>query len=284
MMEILQFLIPPFIACATILGLLGYLGIHVLKREIIFIDIALAQIAAVGATFAHVVFHAEEDTLFAYLCAFAFTLLASIFFSQIDKRITQISHEAIIGVTYAIAAAAALFILALSAGGDVHAEHMLTGSILWAQWSDILQIALLFALVGGFHFIFRKRFMRLSEDYEAAQNQPNAAWWDFLFYATMGLVITFSVKIAGVLVIFSFLIIPGTFSALFAESWRKRIMIAWGVGIFAVISGLALSYGLDFSCGPSVVSFLGLFLVIGAIAWRTRKITSVVKKGRFNSK
>lgn len=263
MWDVIQFLFPPFVASVTILGLLGYLGIHVLKREIIFIDIALAQIAAVGATLAHVAFHAEEESLFAYLCAFACTLLASAFFAQVDKRITQISHEAIIGVSYAIAAAASLFILALSAGGDVHMEHMLTGSILWAQWPGILQIAFLFALVGIFHIVFRHRFIRLSEGYKDGHPSTNSAWWDFLFYATMGLVITFSVKIAGVLVIFSFLIIPSTFSALFAESWKKRIIYAWSVGIVSVIFGLAFSYFADFSCGPSVVTFLGLFLLIG---------------------
>ena len=271
MWEVIGFLIPPLVACATILSLLGYLGIHVLKREIIFIDIALAQIAAVGATFAHIYFYAEEQSLLALMCAFGFTVLASIFFSQVDKRVTQISHEAVIGVTYAIAAASALFILALHAGGDVHMEHMLTGSILWAQWPDIGRIALLFGLVGLFHILFRKRFIRLSE--APGTGKKRAAWWDFLFYVSMGAVITFSVKIAGVLVIFSFLIIPATFSALFAQSWGKRLLIAWGMGMAAVICGLAFSYLLDFSCGPSVVSFLGLMLIVGALVnkVRTRK-------------
>ena len=265
MLEVILFLLPPFVACVTVLGLLGYIGMHVLKREIIFIDIALAQIAAVGATFAHVYLGSEENSLLAYLCAFGFTLLASLFFSQIDKRITQISHEAIIGVTYAIAAAAALFMLAMAAGGDVHMEHMLTGSILWAQWSDIGVIAVLFGCVGLFHFVFRKHFIQLSENYGAgAVRSERAVWWDFLFYLSMGLVITFSVKLAGVLVIFSFLIIPATFSAMFAESWGKRLVIAWGVGIFAVVFGLVLSYFLDFSCGPSVITILGLALIAAA--------------------
>ena len=264
--EVILFLIPPFAACICILTLLGYLGIHVLEREIIFIDIALAQIAAVGATCAHVFLRADENSLLAYLCAFGCTVIASFFFSQIDRRITQISHEAIIGVSYAIAAAAALFVLALAAGGDVHVEHMLTGSMLWAQWSDIFLVGSIFALISLFHFLFRKKFICLSMDYKTCVNRDQkAALWDFLFYMSMGLAITFSVKIAGVLVIFSFLIIPGTFSALFSNSWRNRIVIAWGIGLAAIISGLAFSYILDFSCGPSVVGFLGVFLVVGAV-------------------
>jgi zinc/manganese transport system permease protein len=270
MLEVILFLLPPFVACVTILGLLGYLGMHVLKREIIFIDIALAQIAAVGATFAHVYLGTEESSVWAYLCAFAFTLLASLFFSQIDRRITRISHEAIIGVTYAIAAAAAIFILAMSAGGDVHMEHMLTGSILWARWSDIGTIAALFGCVGLFHFIFRKQFIRLSENFgSGAVLGGKAVWWDFLFYVSMGVVITFSVKIAGVLVIFAFLVIPATFSALFARSWGIRLLIAWCIGIFSVVSGLLLSYFLDFSTGPSVISMLGFALIVAALLRRS---------------
>ncbi|MBN1164350.1 MAG: metal ABC transporter permease [Candidatus Krumholzibacteriota bacterium] len=272
MWEIVQFLTPPLVACVTILGLLGYLGIHVLKREIIFIDIALAQIAAVGATFAHLYLGREENSVPAYLCAFAFTVLAALFFSQIDKRITRISHEAIIGVTYAIAAAAALFILALAAGGDVHMENMLTGSILWARWPDILAIAVLFFLVGLFHFLYRRKFIRLSESYgSGAVRGKENIWWDFLFYVSMGMVITFSVKIAGVLVIFSFLIIPATFSALFADSWRDRLLWAWGVGIFSIISGLILSYFLDFCCGPAVITMLGLSLIGASLLVKFRR-------------
>ena len=178
-----------------------------------------------------------------------------------------------IGVSYAIAAAAALFILAMAAGGDVHLENMLTGSILWAKWSDILIIAGLFGFVWLFHFIFRKKFINLSQNACKGKKEtnPSAVWWDFLFYVTMGLVITFSVKIAGVLVIFSFLIIPATFSALYAKSMRNRLMIAWGVGLGAIVAGLAFSYLLDFSCGPSVVTFLGLALIFGAVIKKLKR-------------
>ena len=272
MLEITVFLLPPFIACVTILGLMGYLGIHVLKREIIFIDIALAQIAAVGAAFAHVFLGAEENSTSAYLCAFGFNVIASLFFAQIDRRITQISHEAIIGVTYAIAAASGLFFLALAAGGDVHMEDMLTGSILWAKWADIAAIGGLFGLVGLLHLVFRKRFISLSEKYGSSQvKERGDVWWDFLFYVSMSMAITFSVKIAGVLVIFSFLIIPATFSAMFADSWRMRLLIAWGSGVCAVVAGLLVSYFLDFSSGPAVVTVLGIILAAAALIRAVRR-------------
>ena len=265
MIEAIQFLLAPFCACVIMVTLFGYLGIHVLKREIIFIDIALAQIAAVGATVAHLFFHAEEHSLFAFLSSFGFTVMIAIFYSQVGKRIKQIPHEAIIGVSYAIAAAAALFLLATAAGGDVHLEHMLTGSILWADWHEIMQVGTVFGLVGLFHFIYRNRFIKFSDEMDKADHHEKSSLWDFLFYMSIGLVITLSVHIAGVLVIFSFLIIPATISAFFATSWMNRVFIAWIVGILSIISGLAFSYRFDYSCGPSVVLFLGLFLIIGAI-------------------
>jgi len=271
MVEMILFLLPPFVACTILLGLLGYFGIHILEREIIFIDIALAQIAAVGSTIAAVIFGFGEESMVTYACAFGLTLLASLFFAQIDKRIHQITHEAIIGVSYAIAAAAALFILALSAGHDVHMENMLTGSILWAKWTDILWCGLLFGAVGLFHFIYRKKFILVSTNSESAKKEGvRVPVWDFLFYASMGLVITYSVKIAGVLVIFTFLIIPGTLSALFSRSLGKRLLIAYGAGLLAILCGLTFSYKLDFSCGPSVVSFLGLALILSAVFSRRR--------------
>lgn len=263
--EMLAFLFPPFTACLLMVLMFGYLGIHVLKREIIFIDIALAQIAAVGSTLAFVIWRVEEDHVLAYLTAFGFTVLAALFYAQAGKRIKQIPHEAIIGVSYAIAAATALFMLALAAGGDVHLEHMLTGSMLWAGWTDILICAAAFGFIGFLHIIFRRRFMRLSESMERSDYHEKAPWWDFLFYVTMGVVITLSVRIAGILVIFSMLIIPATFSALFADTWGARLKIAYALGIASAIAGLIFSYTLDFSCGPSVVSFLGIGLAAGGI-------------------
>jgi len=274
MVEIFVFLFPPFIACLLMVLMFGYLGIHVLKREIIFIDIALAQMAAVGSTLAFVIWHVEEDHPFAFLAAFGFTVLAALFYAHVGKRIRQIPHEAIIGVSYAVAAAASLFMLALAAGGDVHLENMLTGSILWVKWPDIFICALSFGLIGLLHYIFRHRFIRLSESMERSDYHEKSPWWDFLFYVTMGVVITLSIRIAGVLVIFTLLIIPATFSALFKEGWGSRLKIAYALGISATIAGLLFSYILDFSCGPSVVTFLGIGLICGAIIHR--------KKGRLD--
>lgn len=281
MWEIIQFLLPPLVSCIAMVGIFGYLGIHVIEREIIFIDIALAQIAAVGSAFAFVIWRSEESSFVAYACAFGFLTLASLFYSQIRRRVTQIPIEAVIGVSYAIAAAAALFLLAMTAGGDVHLEHMLVGSILWAKWADILVCAIVYMGVGVFHYIFRDRFRKISQEYRETRGKDiQTAGWDFLFYVTMAIVILLSVRIGGVLVIYSLLVIPATFAAMFAKNWGRRLVIAWILGFGASLAGLAFSYTLDFSCGPSVVMFLGLALIVAALT-KNRLFKNIFKIGSY---
>ena len=281
MMEMIGFLALPFIVSALMLLILGYLGMHVVDREIIFIDIALAQIAALGATAAHVFFSIHKNTAGSYIFAFVCTLLAALFLAVAERRIKQITHEAVIGVLYAIASAGALFILALSAGGEVHMEHMLTGNILWTRWPDILISGILFTLIGIFHYIYRKKFIALSELRRSGRtndkgfSEKSIILWNFLFYVTMGLVITVAVNIAGVLVIFSFLIIPAVFALLFTASWIKRLLLGWGAGFFAIILGLIFSYKFDFSCGPSIISVLGILLIIGVLIRKAVKKKTV---------
>jgi len=270
MLDAVTFLLPPFIASLSVLGILGYLGIHVLEREIIFIDIALAQIAATGSTLAFILFrqemHEEGDHV-TRLFAIAFTVMAAAFFSFVAKKVKRISQETVIGVSYAIAAAATLFLLATAAGGDVHMEEMLTGALLWAQWPDIIHCSVVFAAAGAFHLVFRKRFAMISSDYGKAEREGiNVMWWDFLFYVTMGVVITYTVEFVGVLLTFSYLIIPATFSAMFVSGWLKRLVLSWSFGIVVSVIGLILSYRHDLPCGPAVVAVMGIALILVALA------------------
>jgi zinc/manganese transport system permease protein len=261
--QLVQILGIPLLVCLEMIAILGYLGIHVLKREVIFIDIALAQIAAVGATGAELAFEAHGHSLLGYACAFGATLVAAAFFSLVRRGAVQIPLEAIIGVTYAIAAAGALFLVGIAPGGDVHVQEMLAGSILWATWEDVTWAALLFGLVGSCFYALRRPFASLSEGYEGPVRQgANALGLDFLFYALLGLVVTLAVRIAGVVVVFAFLIIPATLSALLASGWRERLIVAWVTGTGASVLGLLFADRLDFSVGPAIALFLGTALVL----------------------
>jgi zinc/manganese transport system permease protein len=261
--ELLQILGIPFLICLEMIAILAYLGIHVLKREVIFIDIAVAQFAAVGALAAELAFEAHGHSALGYACAFGATLVAAAFYSLVRKRVVQIPLEAVIGVSYAIAAAGALFLLGIAPGGDFHVQEMLAGSILWATWSDVIWAGVLFALVGGCFYAFRKPFASMSEDYEGtAREGVNTLGWDFLFYALLGVVVTMAVRIAGVVVVFTFLITPATLSALFASGWRERLIVAWITGAAASVLGLLFAERLDFSVGPAVALFLGAALIL----------------------
>jgi zinc/manganese transport system permease protein len=261
--QLVEILGIPLLVCLEMIAILGYLGIHVLKREVIFIDIALAQIAAVGAIGAELAFEAHGHSALGYSCAFGATLVAAAFFSLVRRRVVQIPLEAVIGVSYAIAAAGALFLVGIAPGGHVHVQQMLAGSILWATWADVVWAGLLFGLVGSCFYVFRRPFASISEDYEGtAREGANTLGWDLLFYALLGVVVTLAVRIAGVVVVFAFLIIPATLSALLASGWRERLIVAWATGAIASVLGLLFAERLDFSVGPAIALFLGAALVL----------------------
>jgi zinc/manganese transport system permease protein len=263
MAKIIEILGLPFLACAVMGTVLGYLGIHVLKREVIFIDIALAQIAAVGSILAHLVFEAHSSSASAYLCSFCCVLLAAAFYAFVRGRVFQISLEAIIGISYAIAAAAALFLVGILPGGHVHVQEMLSGSLLWTGWSNILWLIVVFSVVFLCFGLFKKPLFAITAQY---QHQRIASirtiLWDCFFYILLGAVIILAVKIAGIIVVFSYLIIPATSAFMLTAKMPLQLLIIWSTVILASILGLLFSYYLDFSIGPSIAMFLGCGLII----------------------
>jgi len=283
MLTNLQFILVPLVASILLLAITCYFGIHVLKREIIFIDIALAQIAVLGGV---VVVYLEEalqlhgimigERELAGILESVFSLLfclgAALLFAFLKNPRIKIPIEAFIGIAYAFATTAAVIILDKGAGGDVHLHDMLTGVLLWTTWPQVLRLAVVLAVVGGFHVLFRKKFIRLSDhDHLPPGSFPRQRLWDFLFYFTFGIMIIEAVKIAGVLTVFAFLIIPASVSALFSGSWRNRILIGIGTGLVASVLGLHFSITLDLTASPLIILFLGILLLIGFVARRFMK-------------
>jgi zinc/manganese transport system permease protein len=272
MSELINIYGVPFLAC-MIMGLtLGYLGIHVLKREIIFIDIALAQFAVVGTIIAHVFFDAEEGSVLADVCSFVCIFLMAVFFSVVHRKIRQVALEAIIGVSYAIAAAGALFLLGVVVAGHTHADthELLAGSLLYISgiWPDIpLFLSGLLVVVSCFA-IFGKPLNRLSNNYQLSLDQGiGMLAWDILFYSIMGFVITITVRKAGVVVVFSYLIIPATIASLFTQKIGGQLLVITGTIFLASVCSVWLTHQYDFSFGPPIGLFLGIFL---AIAWMVK--------------
>ena len=277
MLQMVQIRGWPFLMCLIIGTMLGYFGIHVLKREVIFIDIAVAQVAAVGSIAAHLVFEAEEDTLISYSFSLCCVLLIAAFYAIARRKIIQISIEAVIGISYAITAAAAMFLIGI-APGHAHAEEMLAGKLLWVTRQHIVLCLVVFTAVAFCLHIFRKPLFKISENYEGAITQGlKVIWWDFVFYALLGVVITFAVRVTGVVTVFSFLIIPATISALFSARWGLRMFIALIAATVASLVGLLFAYFFDFSIGPAITLFLGCELVIVGLIGKLQQTRGVNK-------
>jgi len=269
----LDFMFAPFVACILLIFIMVYFGIHVIEREIIFIDIALAQIAALGSAISLVIntlnighhHHAQEHDSRTFM-AYFFCLLAAGIFTALKNRKIKIPLEALIGIAYAVATTSAVIILDKGAGSDVHIHDMLAGSILWVSWHQVLRFFLIITVIGGFHFIFREKFKGVTLSYQdKVSNVTRPKLWDFLFYFSFGIVIVEAVNIGGILTVFAFLIIPTSISALFATRWTSRIILGLITGGIATILGLYLSWVMDIPCSPAIILFLGLALLLGVI-------------------
>lgn len=267
MLDVLQFLAAPFAASVVLVGILGYLGLHVLLRKVIFVDLALAQIAAMGAVVGFILGHPPGSAAsFAYSLAAA-TGGAAIFAGTRARR-ERVPQEAIIGITYVIASAATLLIADRAPEGAEHIKELLAGSILWVTWPVVGRDLVVCAAVGGFHWLFRHRFALISEHPDRAfASGLSLRWWDFWFYLSFGVVITLAVEIAGVLMVFAYLVAPAIIALASSERWSARIALAWLVGLAASALGLLASYRWDLPSGPAIVCALGALLVAFAV-WR----------------
>lgn len=266
MEQAFEILLAPFVACLILTGIHTYLGLHVVSRGVIFVDLALAQIAALGATFAFLLGFAAHGTVsYMYSLLFAFAGAAIFSISKLrDKRVPQ---EAFIGIAFAVASAATILLADRAPEGAEFVQSMLTGALLWVTWPTIAKTAGIYALIGLLHWVYRKRFLMMSLDPEGAASAGfSVRWWDFLFYMSFGFVITSSVAIAGVLLVFSFLVIPSVIAMLFATDTRVRLAIGWCVGTVVSMVGLGLSYSYDFPSGPAVVVTFGMALLVAAAA------------------
>jgi zinc/manganese transport system permease protein len=265
-MEILQFLILPFIASLILTGIHAYLGVHVVERGVIFVDLALAQIAALGATMAILV-GMDPHGNGAYWMSLGFTFIGALIFSFVRSRHKRIPLEAFIGICYAVASAAAIIVMSKATGETEHLKDMLVGNILAVSKHDVIKTALLYGAIGLFHFIFRKKFLAISMEHDAAESAGvNVHLWDFLFYASFGFVVTSSVAIAGVLLVFCYLIVPSVGAMLFADRVGTRLAIGWTMGTLVSALGCYFSVAFDTPTGATIVCTFGAALVVMAVA------------------
>jgi zinc/manganese transport system permease protein len=269
-LDILQFLAAPFAASLILTGIHAYLGVHVVERGVIFVDLALAQIAALGASIAILLPHTEGDPHGApvYWVSLGFTFLGAAVFSVIRSRRARIPQEAIIGISYAVASAASILAMSKATLEAEHLKDMLVGNILAVSWDEVFKTALLYAAVGAFHYVFRRQFLAISMSHRNGQDPPGLSvrTWDFLFYASFGFVVTSSVAIAGVLLVFCYLIVPSVAAMIYADRIGPRLAIGWTMGTVVSALGIYLSVKLDLPTGATMVCTFGAVLVLMALA------------------
>ena len=261
-----EFLITPFLACIILAVMHAYLGIHVIERKVIFVDLALAQIAALGAAFGFLMGFEYGDTT-SYLIGLSFTFIGAAIFAMTRARRERVPQEAIIGIVYAVSAAAFILVMDQAPEGSEKIKGMLVGSVLFVNEQEILRIAGLYFVVGLFHYVFRRKFITISSNPEQAfESGIRVKLWDFLFYASFGIVVTQSVGISGVLLVFSFLVVPGVIAVHFADRYINRLAIGWGVGVGASLIGIIASVIFDIPTGASIVCTFGLILILTGLA------------------
>jgi zinc/manganese transport system permease protein len=268
-LTILQFLAAPFAASLILAGIHAYLGVHVVERGVIFVDLSLAQIAVLGASMALVLPQSTGDlhAPIVYWMSLGFTFVGAAVFSLVRGHKARIPQEAIIGICYAVAAAAAILAMSKAPSESEHLKDMLVGNILAVSWPEVGHTALLYGAVGVFHFVFRKQFLAISMNHEQ-ESVPSLSvrWWDFLFYSSFGFVVTSSVSIAGVLLVFCYLIVPSVGAMLYSERIGRRLAIGWTMGTIVSAAGVFLSLKLDLPTGATIVCTFGVVLALMAAA------------------
>jgi len=260
----IDLIVPPIVAALVILSIHAYLGLHVIARQVIFIDLAFAQIAALGTTVALLV-GIEHGTTHSLLFSIAFTLIGALIFSFTRMEKSAVPQEAIIGISYVVASATVILLSGFTAEGAEHLRETLTGTLIWVDWSTITKMAGVYAVVGVFHYVLRRQFLAVTFDPE---NATRIRLWDFLFYVSFGVVISFSVEIAGVLTVFSALVIPAVVAFLFTNRFNAALLIAWASGTLAIVGGIGASFYWDVATGPFLVCAFGAVLVMAAIVCR----------------
>lgn len=265
MIEQLPFLLWPFLALLCVAGIHVYLGLHVVEREVIFVDLSLAQLAVLGAAIA-TLWGLDPHDPPTYAAALGFTVIGAAVFSFTRSDHGRVPQEAIIGIVYAVAAAATVLILNNAPHGAEHIRDVLVGQLLAVGPRDVERLAVLYAVIGALHVAWRKKLLLISNDPVAARASGlRVKAWDFLFYVTFGLTVTASVELCGVLVVFSYLIVPSVIAVLFARNVGPRLAIGWAAAALASALGMLTSVWLSAPPGASVVCVFGALLLVAAL-------------------
>ena len=260
-----EMMAAPVVMALILVAMHSHLGWHVVRRGVIFVDIALAQTAAFGVAVA-LLLGGEIGTDGTYAVALVATYLGAVLIAATRTRDTRVPQEAYIGIIYAVASAAMILVLTQVPHGGEEIRHLLVGAILWVTWPIVIKTAVLYGALGGLLWLWRKPLRRISTDHEEARAAGlRVGWWDLAFYAILGTVVTSSVQVAGVLLVFALLVVPTVMGIRLFAGGRKQFVYTLGVGMLAVVAGAAASYVFDLPTGAAIVCVFGVFLAVQVV-------------------
>ena len=269
----LDLLLWPLIAGLVLTAIHAWFGLHVLARGVVFVDLSLAQVAALGLTVAILMGH-EVQSDAGYWYALVFALAGAVLFALTRAAEGRIQQEAIIGIVYAVSASLGVLALDRAPQGAEHIKQLLIGSILTVTPQEVGSIALLYAAIGVVHLVFRRALVEVSFDPDAAAAHRRRIFlWDVVFYGSFALVVTSSVRVAGVLLVFAYLIVPAAIAGLFARDLRRRLLLAWAAGGGLTVTGLGASWAWDLPTGPAIVSAFGVAMAVLGVIYAARRLT-----------
>jgi len=263
MSDLVLIMAAPLAACLLLAAMFAYLGIHIIAREVIFVDLSLAQMASLGST-SGLLFGVAPDSLLGHVAALVATTLGAVIFAltRTSRTRRRVPQEAIIGIVFVVASAATILVAERTPTGAELIKESLVGSILWVDWPTIPRLGSVFLAVGAFHWWLRRRFFTISLDEAAAVEMGwHIKWWDFWFYGSFGVAITVAVPIAGVLLVFTFLVIPSVIAFLFTRRPPVLLAVSWAAAILVCAVGLLISFTLDLPTGPLIVCLFGIALL-----------------------
>jgi zinc/manganese transport system permease protein len=272
-MELLSLMKWPLIASLVLPWLLVYLGLHIVQRGVIFVDLALAQTAAFGTCVAMLIGYDVHDWQ-SFACSLGFTFFGAVLLTFTRSRRQRVPQEALIGIVYVVAAAASILALSKSTGGHEELQRSLVGELLVVPPIEVIKTFGLYVVLGAVHFAFRKKFLAISNSPEQAEAAGlNVRWWDFVFYMLFGLVVTSFVHIGGVLLVFSYLVVPAVCATYLVNSIPARFAVGWVIATLASVVSLFITTKVDLPIGAAIVCMLGVALVVVAVAARCLRRT-----------
>lgn len=263
MTETINFLAIQIVLLFVVTSVHTYLGLHVIRRGIVFSDLSLDQLAALGVIVG-IGLGIRGGSTGSYLVSFAAVLIGSVLLAYVKPRNKNIPHEAVIGIIYGLALVASIMVADKITGGMAYVTQTLAGVMLWVNWPLVLVTVVVYIILSIFHYRFREKFISITESRKIPANEN---FWDLLFFISLGIITVLIVPIAGVLLAYSFLMIPAAIATLFTRQWGKALRIGWSTGYSASLLGLFSSYWFNLPYGPTLVLSLGVFF-LGALIMR----------------